>query len=157
MGPFFSVPLSLSVSRSWHRRCLSLSFLPLPTFDERVEKKKVEPFSLEQDVVNSNVISLSVCFTCLYHTHLLLFGQTQWALSTNWPGTDPLTLPTSETSSTGVSWEAVRSWCQICLAVDGERWTRRCSVALSCLFVLYLFLLVMIQSLAVDAAIKAPF
>lgn len=26
--------------------------------------------SLEQDVVNSNVIYLSVCFTCLYHTSL---------------------------------------------------------------------------------------
>ncbi len=79
--------------------------------------QKNEPFSLEQDVVNSNVISLSVCFTCLYHSHLSLGVQTD-------PG------PTrSETSSTRVSRAAVRSWCQICLAVDGERWTRRCTVA----------------------------
>lgn len=38
--------------------------------------KKVESFSLEQDVVISNVISLSVCFTCLYHSHLSLWVQT---------------------------------------------------------------------------------
>lgn len=69
------------------------------------------------------------------------------------PGADPLTLPTSETSSDGVSWEAVRSW--IFLAVGGKRWIRRCTTDL-CLCCIY-FRLVIIQSLTVDSVIKAPF
>lgn len=45
---------------------------------KELEKKMLNLFLFEQDVVNSNVISLSVCFTCLYHTHLSLSLSLSW-------------------------------------------------------------------------------
>lgn len=60
-----------------------LSSLSLLLMKE-LEKKKVEPFSLEQDVVNSNVISLSVCFTFISYT-----SRSSVKRSGLWVQTDP--------------------------------------------------------------------
>lgn len=80
----FSLYLSLSVSRSWHRRCLSLSFLPLPTFDERVEKKNLTFFSWAR--------CCKLCYipVCMLH---MFISYTSLDLRSNavgsWVQTDP--------------------------------------------------------------------